>query len=315
MIIRYICLLIVGLFANTFFAQVTQQGDFKTEYVVVLVIDGPRYSETFGDTTCSNIPNLCNELAPLGVLFTDFRANAPRTTTNAGHTALTTGVNQRIKNDGSQLPKNPSMFQYYMKEKDINKNKLWVISSKGKLSILGNTKHKKWRDLYQPHVYCGKNGNGADYVGDARTWEQVKWVVDTYQPNLMLINLLAPDSYGHGNNWDGYIQAIKNSDQYALDLWNQIQSNPVMKDKTTLFITNDHGRNADGHKDGFVSHGDGSLSNRHIFLLGIGPDFKKDVRVDAQRELTDIPATIAHLLNFNMPTGKGCVLNQLFSNQ
>ena len=293
-------------------AQESSAENFNTKYVIILVIDGPRYTETFGDTTCSNIPNLCTELAPQGVLYTNFRANAPRTTTNAGHTAITTGVNQRIKNNGKELPKNPSIFQYYMKEHDINKNKLWVISSKGKLSILGNTTHKKWRDLYLPHVFCGKNGNGADYVGDARTWEQVKWVVDTYQPNLMLINLLAPDSYGHGNNWAGYIQAIKNSDRYALDLWNQIQSNPEMKDKTTLFITNDHGRNADGHKDGFVSHGDGSESNRHIFLLAIGPDFKKNERIEFQRELIDIPATISKLLSFSAPTVKGCVLSELF---
>jgi len=287
--------------------------NFKTEYVIILVIDGPRYTETFGDTSCTNIPNLCSELAPQGVLYTNFRANAPRTTTNAGHTAITTGVNQRISNDGKQLPKYPSIFQYYMKQKDINKNKLWVISSKGKLSILGNTKNKKWHDLYVPHVYCGKNGNGADYVSDARTWKQVKWVVDTYQPNLMLVNLLAPDSYGHGNNWDGYIQAIKNSDQYALELWNQIQSNPEMKDKTTLFITNDHGRNADGYKDGFVSHGDGTESNRHIFLLAIGPDFKKNIRYDTPRELTDISRTLALLLGFDIPTSRGCVMTELFT--
>jgi hypothetical protein len=64
-----------------------------------------------------------------------------------------------------------------------------------------------------------------------------------------------------------------------------------MKDKTTLFITNDHGRNADGHKDGFISHGDGSEGNRHIFLLAIGALIsKKDVIITKERELTDISA-------------------------
>jgi hypothetical protein len=93
-----------------------------------------------------------------GVLYTNFRANAPRTTTNAGHTAITTGVNQRISNDGkNNYLKYPSMFQYLMKEQNINKNKLWVISSKGKLSILGNTKHRKMeRFIYASCIFVEK---------------------------------------------------------------------------------------------------------------------------------------------------------------
>jgi hypothetical protein len=286
---------------------------FKTEYVVVLVIDGPRFTETFGDSTCANIPYLCDSLAPLGVLYSNFRTNTPRTTTNAGHTAMTTGVNQRISNDGKQLPKHPSMFQYYMKEKGVDKNKLWIVSSKGKLSILGNTKDKKWRDLYVPYVYCGKNGNGAEYVGDASTFQQVTKVISFFQPSLMLVNLLAPDVWAHGNNWNRYIQSLKESDQYAWELWTMIQKNPQMKDKTTLFITNDHGRNEDGYKDGFVSHGANTPSNRHIFLLAIGPDFKTNTRIETEGELTDIPTTIARLLGFSMPTAQGRVLVELFN--
>jgi len=286
---------------------------FNTQHVVILVIDGVRSSETFGDPTFQNIPNLKKILAPQGILNTNFRANAPRTTTNAGHTAMTTGRTQRIRNDGSQLPKFPSMFQYYMKQHDIHKDKLWVISSKGKLSILGNTKHHKWRDVYQPSIFCGRNGNGKDYVGDTKTWEKVKEVIANYAPKLMLINLLAPDANAHANNWDGYIQAIKQSDKYALELWEMIQNHPVMKDKTTLFITTDHGRNADGFRDGFVSHGPNTESNRRIFLLTLGPDTKKGIEIEDKTQVhTDLPATIAHLLGFNMPTCQGKILFDLF---
>ena len=288
--------------------------NYETEYVIVLVIDGVRFSESFGDTSCTYIPNLCNELREQGTLYTNFRATAPKTTTNAGHTAITTSVNQRISNSGRNFPRHPSMFNYLMKEQDVDKSKLWVISSKGKLSILGNTRNRKWRNKYQPSVYCGKGGNNADYVNDRATWNKVLHVVDTYQPKLMLINLLAPDVQGHGNNWEGYLNAIKNSDAYALELWNRIQENEVMKDKTTLIITNDHGRNEDGHKDGFISHGDGSEGNRHIFLLGLGPDFKSNYVVEKQRELIDIAPTIAHLLGFEMPTARGVIMEEMLKN-
>jgi hypothetical protein len=287
---------------------------FKSEHVIILVIDGVRHTETFGDATFQYIPNLKNILAPQGILNTNFRANPPRTTTNAGHTAMTTGRNQRIRNDGSELPKYPSMFQYFMMQQNIHKDQLWVISSKGKLSILGNTKSRKWRDLYQPNVFCGRNGNGKDYVGDNKTWEKVTQVVKTYAPKLIIINLLAPDARAHANNWEGYIQAIKQSDRYALELWEMIQSHPIMNNKTTLFITTDHGRNADGFKDGFISHGPGTESNRRIFLLTLGPDTKQGVQYDSTKhELIDLPTTIAHILGFNMSTSKGKVMHDLFN--
>ena len=56
---------------------------YRTQKVIVLIIDGPRYSETFGDSTCQYIPNLSKELAPQGVLFTNFRNNG-KTNTNSG---------------------------------------------------------------------------------------------------------------------------------------------------------------------------------------------------------------------------------------
>ncbi len=306
-------LFILSLFvAFSIFGQ-SENKSFKTEHIIILVIDGVRHSETFGDTTYQNIPNLKHVLAPQGILNTNFRANPPRTTTNAGHTAMTTGRNQRIKNDGSQLPRYPSMFQYLMQQQDTHKDKLWILSSKGKLSILGNTKNRKWRDSYQPHIFCGRNGNGKDYVGDNRTWEKVVQVVTNYAPKLMLINLLAPDARAHANNWDGYIQAIRQSDVYAKELWDLIQSHPQMKDKTTLFITTDHGRNADGFRDGFISHGPGTESNRRIFLLTLGPDTKKGVEYEnTKNELIDLPATIAHFFGFSMPTGRGKVMTDLF---
>lgn len=292
---------------------VAQKTEIRTEHVVVLVIDGVRHTETFGDSSYQNVPNLFFKLAPQGVLNTNFRANTPKTTTNAGHTAMVTGRYQRIKNNGTQLPRFPSMFQYYMKQKDIHKDKLWVISSKGKLSILGNSKHRKWRNLYQPNVFCGRNGNGKDHVGDAKTWQKVLQVVDAYAPKLMLINLLAPDARAHANLWDGYLDAIKKSDEYALELWNIIQKHPEMKDKTTLLITTDHGRNADGFRDGFISHGARTESNKRIFMLALGPDCKKGIIMEnAHHELSDIASTAAFLLGFDMPTSRGEFMSELF---
>lgn len=285
--------------------------DYRTKNVIVLVIDGPRFSETFGDSTCQYIPHLAKDLAPQGVLFTNFRNNG-KTNTNSGHTAITTGVYQSIRNDGTELPKYPSFFQYYLKEKKIPKEKAWIIASKGKLNILANARKKGWFNSYMPSDYCGPGGNGSEYVADKFTWDVVLEKLKTEQPSMMLINLLEVDTRGHSNDWPNYLGAIERTDKYAYQLWKFIQNNKHYKDNTTLIITNDHGRHPDGHKDGFASHGDRCEGCRKIYMIGLGPDFKQGEVVTEEYEQIDISATIAHIMKFNMPTSDGRVITPLF---
>ena len=128
----------------------------------------------------------------------------------------------------------------------------------------------------------------------------------------MLINLLAVDVYGHANNWEKYQESITACDAYASNLWGMIQSNPVLKNQTTLFITNDHGRHLDGVKSGFVNHGDHCEGCEHISLLILGPDTPKGLSVQKEGELIDLSKTISTLLHFEMPTSKGRFLQESF---
>jgi hypothetical protein len=287
------------------------QKTYKTEYVIVLIIDGPRMTETFGDSTYKYIPNLSGVLAPQGVLVKTFRNNGT-TTTNSGHTAICTGVYQSVKNDGSELPKHPTMFQYFLKEKGLDSTQAWVIASKGKLNILANTKNKTWKNKYTPSQFCGVDGKGEGYTNDRNTWRDAQTILSKYHPKLTLINLLEVDVRGHQNEWPEYLQAIRNTDKIALDLWNFIQSDSIYKDKTTLLITNDHGRHLDGVKDGFVSHGGGCEGCRSIYLVALGPDFKSNTELLNCYEQIDISSTIAELLQFNYPISKGEVMTDLF---
>lgn len=282
-----------------------------TQNVIILIIDGPRMTETFGDPTAQYIPHLKEDLKPQGVLFTNFKNNGV-TTTNSGHTAITTGTYQRVKNDGTELPKSPSIFQYYLKESKQSKDKAWIVASKGKLNVLSNAQKKGWYNSYMPSDFCGPQGNGADYMADIFTWEKVMDVLDNDRPNLMLINLLEVDTRAHGNDWTNYLQAIRNTDEYAYKLWNYLQSNEHYKGNTTLIITNDHGRHLDGHRSGFKEHGDGCDGCRDIYMLALGPDFYQDKVITEEYEQLDISVLVADLLKFDMPTSKGRKIEGLF---
>lgn len=295
---------------NIFFAQ--QGPTFQTKYVVILVIDGPRFSETYGDSTCRLSPILCDSLRYQGAFYENFRNNGP-TYTVPGHTAIVTGVYQRISNTGTALPRNPSLFQYYLKATCAAKTDAFIVSSKGKLDVLANTENKKWHDQFLASTYCGPNGNGIGYGRDDKTFAKVtELVTSPNAPHVMLINLLAVDVNGHANNWEKYQESITACDAYASNLWGMIQSNPVLKNQTTLFITNDHGRHLDGVKSGFVNHGDHCDGCEHISLLILGPDTPKGLSVQKEGELIDLSKTISTLLHFEMPTSKGRFLQEAF---
>jgi predicted AlkP superfamily pyrophosphatase or phosphodiesterase len=300
-----------------YFGSVSQflSQDFKSKYSIILVIDGPRYSETFGDTSCKYIPKMGKELIKEGVFFENFKNNGP-TYTVPGHVAMTTGIYQRISNGGTSFPRSPSIFQYYLKASNSPKSDAYVVASKGKLDVLVNTKTKKWKNQYIGSTYCGPNGLGIGYGSDEKTFSKVMELVSgNNPPHLMLINLLAVDVYGHANMWNKYLESIKVCDNYADSLWKVIQSNPILKDKTTLFITNDHGRHLDGKKTGFISHGDNCSGCRHISLLVLGPDVNKGKRVKKEAELIDISKTISKMMSFDMPTSNGRFLEELFSTE
>ena len=88
--------------------------EYKTENVIIIVVDGVRYSETWGDSTHQYIPYFSNEIANFGVVNTAFYHNG-ETNTTSGHTAITSGSYQEINNFGQEIPRHPSIFQYLIK--------------------------------------------------------------------------------------------------------------------------------------------------------------------------------------------------------
>ena len=303
--------LIVVLFTSFKFPPEKKVKPLRTKNVIIVVIDGPRYSETW-DQTPGLIPSMSTVLRPQGTFFNSFY-NDGYTYTNSGHAAITTGVNQPIDNYGDELPANPSIFQHWLKSTGKPATAAWIVTSKDKLYILGNTLHPEWHDQYQPSVNCGVNGPGSGYRADSLTLVVAKRVLAEHKPNLMLINFMEPDGYAHAGNWDNYQRGIAANDRYVKQLWDFLRKDKNYKKNTTLLITNDHGRHLDGINGGFIDHGDNCEGCRHISLLALGPDFRKGSTVATRHTLVDIPATVAKLLGFSFEQSEGQVIKDLFS--
>ena len=284
---------------------------YITENVIVVVVDGARYSETWGDYTHQYIPRMANKMSNYGVVHTKFYNNG-QTSTIPGHMSITTGYYQAMENSGVTIPKYPSIFQYWNKTYSKDSDLSWIITSKDKLEILGNCQNANWEDSYLPSVNCGINGIGSGYRDDSQTVNTLMSVFSNYHPQMILVNFREPDYSGHTGNWENYVQGIMSTDEYIYKIWNYINNDSFYAGKTTMFVTNDHGRHLDNVSSGFADHGCNCEGCRHIFLYSYGPDFKKGVVNGTKRELIDISATIAELLQFEVDYGNGNIMYELF---
>ena len=299
--------------------------EYKTKNIIIVVIDGVRYSESWGDSSHQYTPCFSNEIANFGVVNTEFYNNGV-TRTTPGFMAITTGVYQEINNLGKALSKYPSIFQYLIKKESIFKENAWIINSKNKLAVLGNCKNVNWKDKYLPSLDCGMAGvnsatiayafgmagisSSAIFRDDRLTLTRFFNIMSEHRPKLTLLGFVEPDLSGHRGSWDDYLAGIKNTDEYIDEVFRYINNDPYYSGTTTLFITTDHGRHLDGD-GGFYHHGCGCDGCRHLIFFAYGPDFKKGV-INIRRELIDIPATIAEIFQFDAEYIEGEIMYELF---
>lgn len=282
----------------------TVLAQYQTQNVVLVSVDGARWSETWGDTTAANIPWRKQVLYPQGQMW-DHCYNDGYTYTSAGHTAMLTGYYQALDNTGLETPLQPNIFQYYRWATDLPAQKTWIISSKDKIEALANCRNTQWKDRYLPSTDCGIAGLGTGYREDSITYRRAIEIFKQHRPKLTLVHFRNPDYAGHQGDWQGYVDAVKNTDSLVGALWEFLQADSNYSNKTTLILTNDHGRHLDGISNGFISHGDGCEGCRHIELMILGPDVLKQQTKTSYCQLRDIPSTIAQLLHFEMYTATG----------
>ena len=288
----------------------TIQRKYETEYVVLLIVDGPRHTETWGEPNRTYIPYR-SQLLSEGVLVDNFRNNGV-TFTSPGHASMVTGTYQNIANNGSELPTKPTLFQYLRKQNSWNDNQLALVTSKDKLHVLRNSSFSGYQDLYLASFNCGVNSNGTGgYRNDSITFEIAKQTLQNNHPYFTLISFKEPDVAGHLNDSAGYYNGIVKTDFYVNEIWNQIQADPIMAGKTTLIVTNDHGRHLD-NAGGYVNHGDGCEGCRRIEFFALSPDFKQNYISTKNYEQIDIAHTIAELFHIKIKEGDGEVMWDLF---
>lgn len=282
-------------------------GAYRTRHVIVAVMDGVRYSETFGDPEHRYVPRMWSELVPPGTLYTRYY-NHGVTVTRQGHSTIASGTYQVVPNGGPRLTR-PTIFDYYRDETGAPAERTWVIFGKGSYSFAPYSSFPVYGDRFAPRAKIGV-GEGS-LADDQRVLDETLAVMREYRPALLFLNFGYTDHIAHQGSFAEYTRAVADVDARFADLWGAIQADPEYRDSTTLILTNDHGRHDDAH-GGYHGHGDGDEGCRHLFLLILGPDTKRGAVLDAPAEAIDLAPTVGELLGFQTPLAEGRVLRESF---
>jgi hypothetical protein len=287
------------------------QTPYKTRNVIIVSMDGVRYSETFGDPKRELIPNVA-KLEREGALFSQC-FNTGVTITRQGHSTIATGTWQDVPLGGPRQTM-PAVGEYARNELGWGPQDCWVIFGKGMYSYAHFSSFPTYGEKFAPAFVIAIGENTIE--DDKKVLAKVLEVMESDRPRLMFINFGVTDHTAHSNNWELYTEAIRNCDLMVGKLWEKVQSSPGYKDATTLVFTTDHGRHNDKPdqlKGGFASHGDSCPGCQQIFLLIVGPDARCGTVVDRRVLQIDIAPTVGELLGFQTPLAEGSVLADGFA--
>lgn len=310
--------------------------DALVDHVVVLVLDGLRLSESFGEgesdaaggPTSGILREMRTRLLPRGTLVRHgYVTGIP--ITGPGHCDLITGVRHEFGHfptpagAGGYRPLFPTLFE--------------ALSGSGAPLILnGNTDHIESLDY---SVYPGvTSSDGGVYTltsaagdtsrpepRDPNVVEAVKAQLASDPPRLMITNLHAIDLAAHvAEDAATYVGRAKDVDKPIADLWEWIESTESgIAGRTALIVTTDHGRHhwgaeVDDRMDegleppDYRHHGDQCGGCRAIPMFLAGPGIAAGATVEGPYTLEDVSRTIAWMLGAELPYGTGIVMRDLF---
>lgn len=277
------------------------------QHAILVIIDGARYSETLGDPTGQYIPRM-KQLATQSAVVDTF-LNDSVTVTKRAIPAIWSGSwktprDTTIGGFATQYALDPTVWEYFRKHQDQDSTNAMYILKQLSGPWLPSY-HPQYGPQYWPW-YIMQDG----YWSDLYVWNLAKQKLSQHHPVFSIIYLADVDGAGHSGNWQNYTRAITIADSIVGMLWDFVQSDSVFKNRTTVFVTNDHGRHLDGVSTGFVSHGDGCWGCRRIQLLAIGSGAKKGLS-SIKRKIPDIVPTIGALLNFPSPFSTGTAMTEI----
>jgi hypothetical protein len=236
-----------------------------------------------------------------------------------GYNEIFTGYPDKDVNSNDKIPnKNENVFEYLNKLPEF-KGRTAAFGSWGVFASIFNEQRSGFlvndgfRDvpgkLTERQVMFNKMQHempdlfhGGERL-DVATFNIAFEYMKVNKPRLIHFGFGDSDEFAHAGQYDLYLDAIQNSDDWIRQIWNYIQSTPFYANKTTLIITTDHGRGA-AEGGAWRHHGSDVPGASEIWIAAIGPAVKSvgEAKNEVQYQQGQVAATVAKILGKEFKT-------------
>ncbi len=131
----------------------------------------------------------------------------------------------------------------------------------------------------------------------------MEWL-KTRRPRVLYIAYGETDEWAHAGQYRSYLDAAHQVDAWLREIWDFVQKDPQYKNKTTLFITVDHGR-GDANKEEWTSHNNKIADAHEIWFAVMGPatPARGEINIPLQIYQQQFAQTIAKLMGYTFAPG------------
>jgi hypothetical protein len=119
------------------------------------------------------------------------------------------------------------------------------------------------RDSYRPF-------GEAECLDVFTHYGALEWL-KTKQPRVLYMAYGETDEWAHAGQYRSYLDAARQVDAWIKEIWTWVQSDPRYRNRTTLFITTDHGR-GDIKKEDWQHHNNKIPGAHETWYAALGPD-------------------------------------------
>lgn len=146
--------------------------------------------------------------------------------------------------------------------------------------------------------------------GDELTFFMTKEIMNRLAPSLLVVNFWDID-IAHYGAYSLYLEAIRRTDRLVHELWQHVQTLDAYRDRTTLLVVPELGRDSDVAGNGFANHRSGDESCRRVWLVAVGAGVPKAAGTERPIRTFDVAPTVARILGFRMADCEGRALTEL----
>ena len=151
---------------------------------------------------------------------------------------------------------------------------------------------------------------GGPTSGDELTFFMTREVMRKFAPRVLTVAFSDVEA-AHFGSYSLHVAGIRTADRLAWQLWQEVDSNPDYRGKTTMVILPEFGRDPDGSStNGFFNHRANEDSTRDTWMMALGAAVDKPQIIERPIHHIDVCPTLTEILNCRGIESQGTKLGE-----